>query len=115
MGPRLAFHIAPIELMQSLKRDDTTLLDVEPFGNFLPRFALLALCADEINERLKATAIRSPAAALPVSPISGFRIHAMKLRQKWIEPLTSSGRVSLSSRRVKASSLAGSQIAIERR
>jgi hypothetical protein len=43
------------------------------FGDFLPRFALLTLRADEINERLNAAAIRSPA-AVPIS-IFGFQIH----------------------------------------
>jgi hypothetical protein len=71
----MAFHIAPVKLVQSLKRDGTTLLGLKLVGDFLPRFALLALCADEINERLKAAAIGPAAAALSASPIFGFRIH----------------------------------------
>jgi hypothetical protein len=69
MGPRLAFQVAPIELVQSLKRDGATLFGTEPFGDFLPSFTLLALCVDEISERHKAAAICSPAAALSASPI----------------------------------------------
>jgi hypothetical protein len=74
MGPCLPFHIAPVKLVQSLKRDGAAFLHAEPVGDFLPRLALLALCADEINERFKAAAIRSPA-AFSASSICGFRIH----------------------------------------
>jgi hypothetical protein len=74
MRPRFAFHVAPIELVQTLKRDGTTFFSAEPVSDFLPRLALLALCADEINEWFQATTIRSPA-AFSTSPIFGFRIH----------------------------------------
>jgi hypothetical protein len=72
MRPGMAFHVAPVKLVQSLKRYGTTFFGAEPFGDFLPRFALLALCADEINEWLKPAAIGSPAA---MSSIFGFRFH----------------------------------------
>ena len=71
MGSRLAFHVAPVKLVQSLKRDGAAFLHTKPFGDFLPRFALPALCADEINERFEPAAIRSPAA----TSIFGFRFH----------------------------------------
>jgi hypothetical protein len=68
----LALHVSAIELMQTLERDAAAFVNREPFGDFPPRFALLALCADEINERLKPAAIRSPAA---MSSIFDFRFH----------------------------------------
>ena len=69
----MAFHVAPVKLVQTLKRNGAAFFGAKPVGDFLPRFALLALCADEINERLNAAAIRSPA-AVPIS-IFGFRFH----------------------------------------
>ena len=50
MRPGLTFQVAPVELVQSLKRDGTTLLGAEQRGDFLPSPALLALFADEIHE-----------------------------------------------------------------
>ena len=50
MRPRLTFQVAPVELMQSLKRDGAALLGAEQRGDFLPCLALLALFADEIHE-----------------------------------------------------------------
>ena len=55
-------QVAPIELVQSLKRDAATFLGAKPGGNFLPRPALLALLADEIHECFKA-AVEWPSAA----------------------------------------------------
>jgi hypothetical protein len=88
MRARLAFHIAPVKLVQSLKRDGATLLGTKLFGNLLPRLALLALCADEINERLKAAAICSPTAALPTSPIFGFRIHCSQFTPMYVNAVS---------------------------
>jgi len=51
MRPRLTFQVAPVELVQSLKRDSTALLGAEQRGDFLPRPALLPLLADELHER----------------------------------------------------------------
>ena len=53
MRPRLTFQIAPVELVQTLKRDAATFLGAEQRGDFLPRLALLALFADEIHERFE--------------------------------------------------------------
>jgi hypothetical protein len=74
MRPGLTLHIAPVKLVQPLKRDGATLFSSEGLGDFLPRIALLALCADEINVWLKPAAIGSPAAA----SIFGFRFHRWK-------------------------------------
>ena len=75
MRSALPFQVAPIKLVQTLKRDDATFFGAESVGDFLPRFALLALRADEINERLNAAAICSPAAVLRLISIFGFQIH----------------------------------------
>jgi len=76
MGPGLAFHIAPVKLVQSLKRDGATLLGAEQCGDFLPRSAPLALFADEFHEQFEAAAI-STSASLP--PIFGCRIHTLTI------------------------------------
>ena len=73
MRPRLTFHVAPVELVQTLKRDDAILFGAKPGGDFLPRPALLALLADKFREQFKAAAI-SASAATPF--IFGFRIHS---------------------------------------
>jgi hypothetical protein len=52
MRPALPFHVPAVELVQTLERDRAILLSLEPCGNFPPRFALLALCADKRNKRL---------------------------------------------------------------
>lgn len=69
MRPRLAFQVAPVELVQTLKRDGATLLGAEQCGDFLPRPALLALLADELCEQFEAAAISASAAT---SFIFGF-------------------------------------------
>lgn len=73
MRPRLTFQVAPVELVQSLKRDDAIFFGAKPGGDFLPRLALLALLADEFREQFKSAAI-SASAATPF--IFGFRIHS---------------------------------------
>jgi hypothetical protein len=73
MRPRLTFQVAPVELVQTLKRDGTALFSAELGGDFRPRPALLALGADEFRERFEAAAIGA-AAAGPF--IFGFRIHS---------------------------------------
>ena len=50
----LTFQVAPVELVQSLRRDDAILLGSEPGGDLLPCPALLALFADKVRERFKA-------------------------------------------------------------
>jgi hypothetical protein len=64
MRPRLTFKVAPVELVQSLRSDDTILFGAKPGGDFLPRPALLALLADEFRERFKAAVEWSPAAGM---------------------------------------------------
>jgi len=76
MRPGLTFQVAPVELVQPLKRDAATLLDAEPGGDFLPGPALLALFADEFHERFEAAAISASAAAIRLPSIFGFRIHS---------------------------------------
>ena len=62
MRPGLTFQVAPVELVQTLKRDGATFFGAEPGGDFLPRPALLALLADELRERFEA-AVEWPSAA----------------------------------------------------
>jgi hypothetical protein len=62
MMPSLTFQVAAVELVQSLKRDDTILFGAERRGDFLPCPALLALLADEFHERFEAAVEWSPAA-----------------------------------------------------
>lgn len=62
MRPGLTLQVAPVELVQSLKRDAATFLGAKPGGDFLPRLALLALLADEIHKWFKA-AVERPSAA----------------------------------------------------
>ena len=62
MRPRRTFQVAPVKLVQTLKRDDTIFFGAKPGGDFLPRPALLALFADKIRERFKAAVEWSPAA-----------------------------------------------------
>jgi hypothetical protein len=69
----LAFQVAPVKLVQSLKRYDATFLGAELRGDFLPRPALLALFADELHERFEPASICAPAAP-PF--LFGFRIHS---------------------------------------
>ena len=64
MGPRLTFQVAPVELVQSLRRDDTILFGAEQLGDFLPCLALLALFADILHERFKAAVEWPPAAGM---------------------------------------------------
>ena len=77
MRPRLTFQVAPVELVQSLKRDVATFLGAEQHGDFQPRPALLALFADEFHERFEAAAI-SASATTPF--FFGFRIHSSQIR-----------------------------------
>ena len=62
MRPRLTFQVAPVKLVQSLRRDDAILFGAKPGGDFLPCPALLALLADEFHERFEAAVEWSPAA-----------------------------------------------------
>ena len=62
MRPRLTFQVAPVKLVQTLKRDDAILFGAKPGGDFLPCLALLALLADELRERFEAAVEWSSAA-----------------------------------------------------
>jgi len=62
MRPRLTFQVAPVELVQALKRNSATFLGAEQRGNFLPCLALLALLADELREQFEAAVEWSPTA-----------------------------------------------------
>jgi hypothetical protein len=62
MMPSLTFQVAPVELVQSLKRDNAILFGAERRGDFLPRPALLALLADEFHKRFEAAVEWSSAA-----------------------------------------------------
>lgn len=78
MRPCLTFQVAPVELVQSLKRNAAIFFGAELSGDFLPRPALLSLLADELNERFEAAAISSPAAMFRLPSIFGFRVHRYK-------------------------------------
>jgi hypothetical protein len=58
---RPALNVTPIKLMNALRGDGAVLFAGERGGNFLPRFAPLALLADEIHERFKAAVEGAPA------------------------------------------------------
>ena len=64
MMPSLTFQVAAVELVQSLKRDNTILFGAERRGDFLPCPALLALLADEFHEWFNTAVKSSPAAAV---------------------------------------------------
>jgi hypothetical protein len=74
MMPALPLYKSAVELMQTLERDAAALFNREPFGDFLPRPALLALCADDRHEWLDA-AVKGGSAAL-----SGRRCVSFRLR-----------------------------------
>ena len=79
MRPGLTFQIASVELMQTLKGDAATFLGAEQRGDFLPRFALLALFADEVHERFQTAVKGAPAAAAfmlcRLAAVDDFWIH----------------------------------------
>jgi hypothetical protein len=83
MWPGLTFHVAPVKLVQSLKRYGTTFFGAEQIGDFLPRFAPLAQCADEVCERLYAAAVCFAAAAPCPLSIFGFQIHRRQFTPEW--------------------------------
>jgi hypothetical protein len=71
--PPLPIQISAVELMQTLERNAAAFFNREPFGDFLPRLALLALCADDRHERLDA-AVKGTAAALSGRHCVCFRL-----------------------------------------
>ena len=72
----LSFQVAPIELVQTLKRDRAIFLAAKQRGDFLPRPALLPLLVDELNERFEAAAISASTAVFHLPSIFGFRVHS---------------------------------------
>jgi hypothetical protein len=73
MMPPLALHVSTIELMQTLERDAAAFFNREPFGDFPPRFALLALRANDRHERFDA-AVKGTSAALSGRHCVSFRL-----------------------------------------
>ena len=73
MMPALPLYISAVELMQTLERDAAAFFNREPFGDFPPRFALLALCADDRHEWLDA-AVKGASAALSGRTCIRFRL-----------------------------------------
>jgi hypothetical protein len=73
MAPALPLYISAVELMQTLKRDAAVFFNREPFGDFPPRFALLALFANDRHECLDAAA-KSASAALSGRHCVCFRL-----------------------------------------
>ena len=59
--------------MQTLQRDAAVFFNREPFGDFPPRFALLALCADDRHEWLDA-AVKGASAPLSGRTCVRFRL-----------------------------------------
>ena len=79
----MAFHVAPVKLVQPLKRNGTAFFGAEQIGDFLPCPALLALGADKIGERFNAAAVCfATAAPCPLS-IFGFQIHRRQFTSEW--------------------------------
>src|SRR5271170_1328150 len=73
MMPPLPLYISAVELMQTLERNAAAFFNREPFGDFPPRFALLALCADDRYEWLDA-AVKGASAALSGRHCVRFRL-----------------------------------------
>jgi hypothetical protein len=75
MRSALSFQVAPVKLVQTLKRDGAIFL-AKLRGDLLPRPAPLPLLADELNERFEAAAISASAAVFCLPSIFGFQIHS---------------------------------------
>jgi hypothetical protein len=83
MMSALPLYISAVELMQTLDCNAAAFFNCEPFGDFPPRFALLALCANDRHEWLDAAVIGA-SAALSARPGVRFRLrfHAINLDQQ---------------------------------
>jgi hypothetical protein len=83
MMSALPLYKSAVELMQTLERDAAAFFNREPFGDFPPRFALLALRANDRHERFDAAMIGA-SAALSARPGVRFRLrfHAINLDQQ---------------------------------
>jgi hypothetical protein len=73
MMSALPLYISAVELMQTLECNAAAFFNREPFGDFPPRFALLALCADDGHEWLNA-AVKGASAALSGRTYIRFRL-----------------------------------------
>jgi len=73
MMPDLPIQISAVELMQTLERDAAAFFNREAFGDFPPRFALLALRADDRHEWLD-TAVKGTSAAFACRRCVCFRL-----------------------------------------
>ena len=73
MMPVLLLYISAIELMQTLERDAAAFFNREPCGDFPPRFALLALRADDRHEWFDA-AVKGASAASACRHCVRFRL-----------------------------------------
>ncbi|HTE87521.1 MAG TPA: hypothetical protein VK639_01080 [Terriglobales bacterium] len=63
MRPGLTFDVAPVELVDALKRDGAAVLGPEQLSDFLALATLLALLANELNEGFEPT-VKGPSTAL---------------------------------------------------
>jgi hypothetical protein len=83
MMSALPLYISAVELMQTVERDAAAFFNREPFGDFPPRSALLALCADDRHKWLDA-AVKGASAALSGRHCVCFRLrfHATNLDQQ---------------------------------
>jgi hypothetical protein len=62
MGPCGQPQVSPVELMHALKADGASFVNAQQFGDFLPRLAVAALLADELDVRFEPTVIGTSAA-----------------------------------------------------
>jgi hypothetical protein len=77
-----ALQMPPVKLMNALRGDGAVLFTGERGGNFLPRFASLALFTYETHERFKA-AVESASAA------TAFALHRLGVVDElWIHQRT---------------------------
>jgi len=81
MMSSLPLYKSAVELMQTLERDAAAFFNREPFGDFPPRFALLALCADDRHEWLDA-AVKGASAASACRHCVCFRLRFHRLNYK---------------------------------
>ncbi|HZM02652.1 MAG TPA: hypothetical protein VFC44_06480 [Candidatus Saccharimonadales bacterium] len=73
MKSALPLYISAVELMQTLECNAAAFFNREPFGDFPPRFALLALCANYRHEWLDA-AVKGASAAISGRHCVRFRL-----------------------------------------
>ncbi len=81
MMSALPLYISAVELMQTLERDGAAFFNREPFGDFPPRFALLALGVDDRHEWFDA-AVKGASAASACRYCVCFRLRFHRLNYK---------------------------------